>query len=434
MLTSERVPMPDHRGVHGRAVLELLDPRSGKVVKRAEGENFIGFAMLTHNRWRQRQEYWTGNPGVVDPEPTYPFTQVVLMSSALAETAPDARINGVVRAYATKAAFAGADVYLGSLISASSSASKASAIWTWEWPTHAGLGLINSVGTRATPDTGIETWPLYVGGLDVFPPGNGGAGMCGLCYDPADGTIWYANGSNLVKCSFDLVAGTRADLFTGPSNAQMGLSTRPFGIAVDTTKVYVCEPATGTIKSFTKPTGTGDVTESSITVSGVSAPRVLAFDGSHLWTYQASNNTLYRFDKTTGVIERSFTAPFSGTVYALAWNTDRSQLMVSATGPFIYMLDLNGAIVDKIGHNANAGTLSTESGRGGIAYLGTQTTRMHGSAKEVLVERYDFNASGSLAGVRAASLMALGSRTVLGSEVEKTNLTGMRLTYTFTFS
>lgn len=419
---------PQH--VRGEVKLDLIHPRTGLVLKSEKAENYIGVAMTYHNRWKFRSDYFVGNSTISDGEPNFPMGKVVLMSSNIEEPEPWAYAGGQMIAYGLKSAYSGADTKRGSLVAAETYANPEKVVWVWEWPTTAGNGLINSVGmVSESPGwwgtTADNPAPIAVRGLAVGSAITNTRGA--IEYDPTLARMWIMSSSNL-EC-WDVSNWSSPSLaFTGPTIAQMGLSGTVNGISHDATNLYVTSSGTATVRKFTKPTGSGDVTETGITVTGVSSITASAHDGTYIWV--TNGTTIYRANSSSGAIERSFAKPFTETIFSMGWNSDRGLLIIGTSGKLVYTVDLDGVVVDKWTYCGD-NSLGSDSYRGGITYVGSHTNHLGTTFKDCFIERIGSS------GYNAATIAtpdSLGSRTVFGSEVEKTNLTGMKLTYTFTFS
>ena len=417
------------RPVRGEVKLDLIHPRTGRVLKSETAENFIGVMMTYHNRWKFRSDYFVGNSNISDGEPTFPMGKVVLLSSNIAEPEPWAYAGGQMIGYGLKSAYSGADTKRGSLVAAETYSNWEKVVWVWEWATTAANGLINSVGMTAESGgwwgaTTDNPSPIGVRGLNVGSAVSGGGGA--IAYDPFLARIWIMGPTNL-EC-WDVSTWSPSLVFTGPTIAQMGLSGTVNGISCDAANLYATSSGTATVRKFTKPTTSGDVTESGITVTGVSSITASTHDGTYIWVTNGS--TIYRANSSSGAIERSFAKPFAETIISLGWNSDRNLLIIGTSNKLVYTVNLDGLVVDKwtyCGDNA----YGQDSNRGLITYIGSHTNFMGLTFRDCFIERC--HASGYNAAT-IATPDSLGSRTVLGAEVEKTNLTGMKLTYTFTFS
>lgn len=413
-MTKELILPP--KPVLGKVRLELLDPDSRKVLERVEAENYIAQQFLDHNAWRQRQEYVSGLTGT-DAEPRNPMVAMMLWDRASAEVEPSGSFDGLCTAWSLPSSYSGADTRRGTIVPGESYCNPEEAVYVFEWPTTAGNGIVRAASWAANNDWQPQAW--LVDSL-VNPGLSGASGAAGFCFDPYDGdTFWAVVGGSLRKYLLDLSAGTVSELFVGPTNAQMGV-TYVYGIAVDATHCYVAG-STSTIRKFPKPTGSGDVTESAISIAGVTAPTDIAYDGSYLWVLQSeSPYKAYRVDKSSGAIERSFSVPGRGNNGGTSFNVDRQLLTVSTqsgtwTGYSAY--DLDGALqtVWRDTRVSNSTTLHSWIDKNRFLCRGQF---LNNSTQGLEVWRTD----------------VLGTRSTLGADVEKTNLTGMKLTYTFTFS
>lgn len=424
--------LPPDELAHGHVRLELIDPRTSKTVERVEAENYISSAMLNHNRWRQRQEY-RNTVASTDAEPTPNLmTRVVLSDSDLALPTGNIFAPGQITAWASPSSGTTDATRKGSFVTGQSAMTVASAVYTFEWPTTAGNGWIRSVYWTADGTSLVGQFTSFSANLP-----NLGTTTSPACWYDGAGGMWVPMGGNLVKYAWaptleDSSAPTVS--ITGPTQAQTGL-TYITDIVGDGTNLYVVGSGASTIRKFPTPTGTGDVTESAITVSGVT-PLGLAYDGAYLWT--SFGNDAYRVDKSTGAIERSFSIAWSGVSPAsMCWYPPLSLLLVSyqAGSGFagsVRGYDLDGVVKCQwaMVNSSQASPANTH----GLCYVGQVTdSRYPGFTYDGIVFR-----NGNMANYGAPGLVGMpggiATYSVLPTEVEKTNLTGMKLTYTFTFS
>lgn len=410
--------LPTDVGLVGHARLELIDPESRKVLERIEGENYVTSSTLRHNRWAVRQEFNSDMSSTAgDPQPFYPLGEVHLCDSDRIEVEPSGLVTGRGIAWANKASYSGADAYRGTVIWGECSTTELQTVWVFEWPTTAGNGTIRGFGWRPTSaQKEVVLGRLRFWGTGSSPP-SGWVGSYtggGVCIGP-DGAIWTVVGGTpnaLQKYQIDPVTWAITSMYQGPTATQCGLTNAIYGVCHDGTDMYVIGNGTNTVRKFTIPTGTGDVTESGITIPGVASPIGIACDGTYLWV--AAGTTVYRANKSSGVVERSFTIA-AGTT-GLAWDSARSMLFQSCSGTLNYY-DLDGVLV---------GTCSISNWYGdsfrSIAFLpdGTLLTVARDGSSGGNQGQYDLN--------------SMGTKLVLGYDVVKTNLTAMKLTYTFTFS
>lgn len=422
------------RPLLGRAKLELVRPDTGKVLKAVETENYVSNALLNHNRWRQRQEY-RNTIGTTDVElHANLLERAILTDSNLSQSGGDVFAPGLITAWASPGSSTTDATRKGSLTGGQSGATPTQAVYVFEWPTTVGNGIIRSVQWGPVGDGGsIRALGSFTGGL----PNSSSGKWTPVWYDGAGG-MWLGLGGSLVKYAWEPTREGVASpslAITGPTETQMGL-TNLLDIVGDGTNLYAVGSGASTIRKFPTPTGSGDVTESAITVSGVS-PSTITYDGAYLWVGFASGN-VYRVDKSSGAIERSFSIAWSGwNPRTIAWYPPKNLLLVayhSLISSFqIRAFDLDGVIKGQW-TIPSSGTTASDPAMG-LTYVGTVTDSLNpGFTYEGILLRDSATAVAYVAPGYVTPLGPCSTYAVLGSEVEKTSLTAMKLTYTFTFS
>lgn len=412
--------------VKGIVRLELIDPRTRRVTERVEIENDISQWWQLRTRRFGRSLFFAGNPNqtAFDIDVNVGLNTVYLSSSA--ESLGEPLIDGSTVAYAGKDTYSGGSLKRGTIIAAECLGTPTSSQFVWEWATTAGNGVIRSVGfcDSADDDTRFRQTPILYRNEATRAPLRY-MRINGAYFDPAGAALWIINGTNVEKypttpAVFEMV--DVLDYIPGTLSASVPRANIGFGsntladVTGDGTNIYVAA-STSSIKKFTAPTGiAADPTESTISVSGRTAMVCLAHDGSYLWVSEGSN--VYRVHPTTGVIERSFAV--SGSPNGMWWYPERS-LLLCRFGSEVAAYDLDGN--NKISCTVAQLSNTWASIHGGY-YLADHTFVTYGW---VYVSGYARNHE-------VLGSFRTGTRTVLGAEVEKTNLTGMKLTYTFTFS
>lgn len=422
------------RPLHGHAKLELIRPDTGRSIKVAEAENYISDALLNHNRWRQRQEYRNTISSTDAELYANLMERAILTDSGVGQSGGDVFAPGLVTAWASPGSSAADASRKGSLTSGQSSASATQAVYVFEWPTTVGNGIIRSVQWGPVGDgASIVAAGSFTGGL----PNNSSGKAVGCWYDGAGG-MWLGVAGSLVKYAWEPTrAGVAAPSlsFTGPTETQMGI-TNLLDIVGDGTNLYAVGSGATTIRKFTTPTGSGDVTESAITVSGVS-PSTITYDGAYLWVGFASGN-VYRVDKSSGAIERSFSIAWSGqTPRSICWYPPKNLLLVAYSSGIstfrIRAFDLDGVVRGQWAISSSGTTSSDPTV--GLTYVGTVVDSLNpGFTYEGILLRDSATAVAFVAPGLVAPLGPCATFATLGTEVEKTSLTAMKLTYTFTFS
>lgn len=430
MEINERVLRATDPEVRGLVVVELTDRHTGRTLERVEVENDISEWWQKRARRDARSFFYSGNPSQTpnDRQMDTGLGHVYLSDSDASLGEP--LVDGSMTGWADKAAYSGGSTKKGSLIAAECLSETTFTRYVWEWPTTAANGYVRSVGL--CPNAGLDTQQSLWGGVArttywsyFVPPAKYIASQ--LCwYDATAQMFWWVDNSGVYArpvtvAPYDMME--IVDYIPGDTTTASALKAN-FGFGAvncsdvtgDGTNLYIAG-STSSIKKFTIPTSVGaDPTESTISVSGRTAMVRLAHDGSYLWVSEGS--TVYRVHPTSGAIERSFAVV--GAPTGMWWYTERGLLLISYNSElFGYDLDGNlvlraagprGALIENLGYSYSYLTDHMLWTRGALSYNSNYR---------------DCECLGSF---------RTGTRTVLGAEVEKTNLTGMKLTYTFTFS
>ena len=437
MHISEAVAVPS--GLLGRAKLELIHPRTGKSLKSVEVDNYISAAQLNHNRWAQRQEY-RNTVASTDAQLTSGLlTRVVLSTSDMSQATGEIFAPGQITAWASPNDGTADATRKGSFTSGESSMTALQAAYVFEWPTTSGNGFIRSIywaNFSSTAPSMTYTNPSFTAGLTATLHSSR---RPAVWYDGAGG-LWVMGTAGLTKMNWTpTYEGSLAPsiAFSGPTNAQMGLTTL-YDLVGDGTNIYAVGTGASTIRKFATPTGPGDVTETAITVTGVSAPSAITYDGTYLWVGW-NGQTVYRVDKSSGAIERSFSIAWSGyTPISIAWYPPKNCLLVSyftsGFSNWIRGYDLDGTVICE--WYAAGNSQASPSQDHGLCYVGQVTdSRNPGFSYDGFLLRDGHSSdTGYTAPGRVLMPGPVATYATLGTEVEKTNLTAMKLTYTFTFT
>lgn len=431
MEINERVLRATDPEVRGLVVVELTDRHTGRTLERVEVENDISQWWQFNARRYARSLFFTSNPSQtpLDRAVTVGLNHVFLSSSN--ESLSEPLISGSMVGWGSKDAYSGSSTKRGTLVAADCLSLPDSTRYVWEWPTTAANGIVRSVGMCETAGSDSQVGAIR---LSSRSPAIDGRALyfprthC-LYFDPVGNMLWSiesntVTGRPVTVGPNDVVGVT--DYVTSAVSASavrgnIGFPSNNLSdVSGDGTNLYVAA-GTSTIKKFAAPTTLGsDPAESTISVSGRTVMSFLAHDGSYLWVSEGA--MVYRVNATSGAIERSFA--IAGSPYGMQWYPERSLLAVGITVGgvnYLYGYDLNGVVQFIATHPTGETTMASN---GGCTYLADHQV--------VFLSAYYYG--GYSRECEILSSLSTGSRTVLGAEVEKTNLTGMKLTYTFTFS
>ena len=431
MEINERVLRATDPEVRGLVVVELTDRHTGRTLERVEVENDISDWWQKRARRDARSFFYSGNPNQTpnDRQVSPGLNHVYLSDSGASLGEP--LVDGSMTGWAEKAAYSGASTKKGSLIAADCLSETTFTRYVWEWPTTAANGYVRSVGL--CDSAGMDTQQSLWGGVQrtfystlFVPAAKYLWGTQNSWYDPTAQMFWWVDNSGVYARPVtvapydmmeivDYIPGDTTTASAPKANFGFG-AVNCSDVTGDGTNLYIAG-STSSIKKFTIPTTVGaDPTESTISVSGRTAMVRVAHDGSYLWVSEGS--TVYRVHPTSGAIERSFAVV--GAPTGMWWYTERGLLLIAYNSE-LTGYDLDGNVVLRAAGPRNA--LDPTVWGFSYSYLTDHTLWCFGALYY-----------SSWRQCEALGSFRTGTRTVLGAEVEKTNLTGMRLTYTFTFS
>jgi hypothetical protein len=478
----------------GHVTVDLVDARTGRVVQREEADNFLSLQTLRVARWWQRMMWGAYNPiitadayGNLPHEmPWFPAQHLAYWNDAAAEVpATEDYVRKELIGWASRHPVGSPSGKRGVVNITESAFTEASAKWVFDWTTSQGNGTFQSVGwTRIreetafpiarTPDddqviitpttgTGSASWgsPLYwdastslwyiVEYINNSPapywriasaPAVGGT-TTSVC--TITGTTWSAQGVyGLARLGTDfIVSGSQSNL---PRLARVTAAGTQTWVATPTATNIVLADCTvdgssniwtaasdGVVRRHSNTDGT-----ITATVAPTLAPTYLtgiAYDPAdgNFWvlgTIAAITNQLWKMDSSGNTVGPLFslyattqnvssTTPYAGTYQIPAAQARDSYRHVhSATS------EIGGSIIAPVttrtaGLLVIAGTTTAVTVRSGVPVLGGRIT------------------AGNQYGTSRATAInggTLGTRSLLGSPVVKTNAQTLKITYQFNFS
>ena len=400
--------------VHGHVRLELFDERQ-RLVERIEGENYVtptGLAWLrrtVHNALSVN--FGTGVMNA-DQHPYWePFEYIRLSDGARAVDTASSWPEGTEIGWASRASYSGSDTKRGSMNQLECLQTPASTKWVFDWATTAANGTIKSIGFENS--SRFQYLPYYDGVL-----------RGSHCYDATSGKYWGWNGSQMALFDFGLgtanLPAIAPPVITnqGPTHAQAGVNAGYGGIAVSATHMWVTDYAglnRTWVKKFARPTTTGAVTVTTITIPGATDVCGVAYDGTYIWALCYATQKVYRCDATSGAVERSFSVAVGGTQWpSVVYHPTRGTIMVCSQTYGVKEYDFDGVLLGTIP------SPMTAMPQFGINDLAT----------EIWTNGYVPNTWGTF----RISPNQVGSRILLPAPATKTNLNTMKVTYTFTYT
>jgi hypothetical protein len=427
--------------VDGAGKIELFDIR-GRVIERVPFTNFVAPEGLAHNRWQVRQDFHEGMPGsnMLDPETTYPFSNVLLTDADEVENPSETWPLGTPIGWSNKTLYSGADTMRGTPNADECAADLDSVTWVFDWATNSAVGTIQSViwcplisGTN-TVWTSLRSTEL--GWSKLYSDrgqGDSSVQLGGLAVN-SSGHLWAimrVNGSGVGSGNRMLLLdrNSGATLISGPTMSGLGYSSTsstPLPLAIDSTHMYSSH--LGLLHKYTIPVdATAPVKTTLPTPGGETAITGLTCDATHLWVLGASD-TLYRIDKTTGAIDRQFTPTlYAGeSITSVAFNSVDGLLYVGGyTGSQV--VSLFRPVVRR--YTIDGDPVGTSSL---TAFTGTEAIVACDDAGILLVA--DSSANFSVREVDTAVDGVMGTRARLSAPIVKSSVQTMKLTYTFTFA
>lgn len=402
-------------------LVELFDADTGRKVDETSGKNYITPEGLSLARWSTRQTF-TGGISLNNTDPTRaPSFSTLWLSDSSAPIDPSSSEGeGVIIGWAS-GSYSGPHIYRGSFNPSESQATPEFARWVFDWPSHAGVGTIRSVGwgQAAAINAGVDYPPAFplvddpqfpLSSTTPIPPSHQG-------FVDTDGLIYLPN-STAVGHKWDPYSVTQVSTW-GPTPAQIGGLTSVTAATRDDTHMYVTGNAS-VVRKFPLPTGEGPVTAVDVTIPG--APPTLSgvtYDGSMLWVLDATNRKAIRVNKSTGAIEREIpVSSFTTTPSKLTYDPLRGTLLIGGSvegaNTTIYLeYDLDGNVQRRLA---------------GSHFLTHSMIR--------LPDGRWFHYSAATSGTNRSygiGLSYVGSRVLLPSAVTKSSLQTMKVTYIFNY-
>lgn len=134
-----------------KVTLQLRAADTGRVIEERVGSNFTANQAIRYAKWLQRQQYKTGLSSIATTDTDYqqhPATDALVLTDSTLNPDPtnEWTMPGKLVGYATKATYAGSDIFRGTPNTAQLDAQTTYTKWVFDWPTNAGNGTINSVG------------------------------------------------------------------------------------------------------------------------------------------------------------------------------------------------------------------------------------------------------------------------------------------------
>lgn len=427
----------DYPAVKGFVKLELFDER-GKKVDETEGYNYLSPFALDRIKYGARSILFNGMgaPGYQDPNPFQCFDEIYLSDSTAAEVSTSGHPEGTCIGYANKTTYVGTDVYRGSPNMSESLAIPASTSWVFDWPTHAALGNINSVGFRVA--NGNINWGMPATASNYMWTQWGHSAGCLATMFLPDGrliALGYGQSDPMHALTLNSAGAVTASTPWGPTGAQIGSLYQSGsvnwvgGATHDGVNMYTVgwrgnsTPGSATVRKFTLPTGTGAVTATNVSIAGFTNLVGVVYDGSMIWVADSVQNKVVRVNKSTGAIDRQFT---TNSPEGLGFDPARNTLWVSSNAVGLREYDFNGTLVTQTSH-----TLGVTVGYAGIPVYYWNSPNSRG---DLILHLYGYNNSGTNTINNYNMEATMGSRIKLASTISKSSLQTLKCTYTFTYA
>lgn len=456
-IAEKRLLLPDDVVAKGHGKVQVIDARTDKIVQEETFENFISQAGLAHNKWQVRKDYALYHPNSAsDPEPLYPWQALFLTGDTTAEDPVNQKVlTGEVIGFALKAPQSSSNVYMGSLNDAESTATPTQTKWVFDWPTHAAIGTFQTLawGTYDLYTANVRDQASYIPYHDWIRPRattvrNFGDGYrYGLAIDDATGDGYIiANGTT--ESSGRGYTGIRrlpglGDATSLPSGvAKFTLTNAAYDLAVEGNNLWYTRNASPYSIDRVALDGAGGAPLQTFAKPWAgSNPGFLAANATHVYVAERNSTTIYKLSATDGSTVASWTTPRP--VLELAWDSVNNVLLVAMNntqlgnayngigyGHEVYVRRYSDTGVNRGEMNiispwewySNNYSLSDIWGMD--AYKGHIFHNCYGV----------YRGSNWAYELRKGSMENLGTRTLLGAPVTKSNLQTLKVTYTFEYA
>ena len=439
--------------------LQIRDDLTGKLIQESHGENFVGNQPIRHAKWLLRNQYKTGLTSINATDTDYAVSSdsnvLVLTDSTLAEDpASEWLMPGGLVGWADKASYAGGNIHRGNPNPSQLDANPAFTKWVWDWPTHAAVGTINSVGFIQSSDYGIwdqesisyltqkatieQTYSGVADNMEYLARANQN-----LAFGCSGTTVIYVlNGTYNVTTTYNV----------------RGQFTAVRGIAWDSDNNFLWVIGDNSANRRIAAYNSAGILQTGPFTTTTRSYSYLAYDGAKLWTIvpiPGDQYTAWSINTSNGADISFFTftttrwgSSFYGGPYTnldvrgLCWEPTYQRLWVRTRNPngsFNQYLDLASSLsaYDRNGNKqaVDIGLASVWDSASGTNTSLTRRTWPMGDIDVIDATQFvvplDLNTSTS--GVHRVRGTGLTTRSLLSSPVVKTNTQTLKVIYTINY-
>lgn len=434
--------LPCDKPFEGKLTLQLFNAKNGRLEEQVETNNFAANQAIENAKWQQRNVFKAGLSalGVADTDyqPYHPSNCMVLSDSTLAVSpATEWFMQGKTLGWASKATYAGTDIWRGTVNTTPLQATPTSVKWVFDWPTHAGNGLIGSVGwVNSRSQTLSATNPEFRCSL-LRESAHVTAGVW-YRFARATSTLFFGNTGNTTVYVLD-------SIFSQTTTFNVGAQfTAVRGLAWDGTNSFLWIIGdNGADKVIAAYNSSGVLQTGPFTVTN-RVYILLAYDGTNLWSLtNVSGNqyTAWSLNPTNGADVTNFnlTVNVNNLICGLAWDVGRSLLWTRQySGDGYTVTGLQGwntsgekktvefALGAHPSYTSNQGVYTENNGsyNNNLTIFNDGTTRCD-------IDFVDDNRIAVPSGttVHVCKANSMGTRALLGTPVNKANTQTLKLIY-----
>lgn len=423
--------MKSSKNFIGKVTVQTIDVQSGRIVQEAHTENFAANQTNEYGKWLQKSVIKAGLSSLGVSDPVYaPHTAancIVLTDAVEAENAAtEWYMYGATLGWASKATYAGTDIWRGTVNTTQLLADSTSVRWVFDWPTHAANGNIGSVGwVYSHSQTLSATAPEFRSTMTIRSS-NASTGAW-TRFAKASPSLAFGNTGNTIVYVLDSVY---AQTTTFNVNGQF---TAIRGLAWDSTNSFLWIIGdNGADRILAAYNSSGVLQTGPFTLTN-RAYSLLVFDGTNLWSstlVSGSTYTLWSLNPTDGSDLTNFniTLNTNNTLVGLAWDSNRSVFWTRNSS--------GSAIVTGIqAWDSTGNKRSIETALGGVTNQ-QAFTESNGSFNNNLRANQDFDiidesqfAIPTSTTVHTCQADGLGTRARLSSPITKLNTQTLKVIY-----
>ncbi|MCA9331473.1 hypothetical protein KC968_00865 [Candidatus Saccharibacteria bacterium] len=411
----------------GIVKIELRDAVSGKLDFVTQAHNFSSNQTNEYGSWLQRNALKSGLSalGVSDTDyaPHSAANAIVLTNSTLAEDATNEwYMPGNTIGYGLKSTYAGTDIWRATVATLQLEANSGSVKWVFDWPSHAAVGTIGSVGwVDSVQQTLSDTSPIFRVSMtrmqDYASNGNWAR------FARADSALAFGSSGNTVV---SVLNGIYAQTTTFNTNAQF---TAIRGLAWDNTNDFLWVIGDNSSARRIAAYNSAGVLQTGPFAVTTRNYIALAYDGNDLWTItqdSGSSHTAWKINTTDGSDVSNFTFVTNPTavVSGLAWEPTKNLLWMRYSGATgIQAWDTNG--------NKKSVEISTSVFTPSVA---NYSTNLNSGYDLDMISAHEVALPQATNYVYRCRLDGMGTRALLPSPVAKSNTQTLRLIYQINYS